>query len=138
MLQSPGLGDKDWQSARKISFTVNFDGDSRHDINVESIYMDAIGADLYRMSCNHSTGAKYYLERQYTTTVDVVQQKKNNIEGKLLQHQLQHNSSAVLGMNSHCTGIGQIRPPRESGTMGQTEMPFGMFDYLRDPTKSPM
>ena len=31
----------------------------------------------------------------------------------------------------------KIRPPRESGTMGPIEMPFGTFDYLGDITKFP-
>ena len=45
--------------------------------------------------------------------------------------------SIVLGTNSQCICIGQIRPPRESGIMGPIEMPFGMFVYLRDLTKFP-
>ena len=55
----------------------------------------------------------------------------------LCPDQLQHSSAAVLGTNSQCIGIGQIRSPRESGSMDPIEMPFGTFDYLGDLTKFP-
>ena len=43
----------------------------------------------------------------------------------------------LLGTNSQCIGIGQIRPPRKSRTMGPIEMPFGMFDSPLGPYEMP-
>ena len=50
---------------------------------------------------------------------------------------IRSTGAAVLGTRSQCIGIGQIRPPRESRTVGPIEMPFGTFDYLGDFTKFP-
>jgi len=42
-----------------------------------------------------------------------------------------------LWTTRQCIGIGQKRPPRESGTTRPIEMPFGMLDYVGDLTKAP-
>ena len=48
-----------------------------------------------------------------------------------------HGSAVVLRMNSQYAGFGQIRPIRESGTMGPIEMLFGTLEYLGDLAKLP-
>ena len=46
----------------------------------------------------------------------------------VVPNQLQHTSAAILGTNSQCIEIGNIRRPHETGAMSPIEMPFGMFD----------